>query len=123
MPLRLKPVIILKKNMGIEPNGELQAFFTDTCAKHMDKYVPFDKGILRKYVIEGSDIIYQQQYAEYQYYGERRDGSHKINPANRNRENHSEATSYWDKKMVTAEGKDVLKKVGREMEKYINRGA
>lgn len=66
----LKPISEIKANLGIEPNGRIQKFFTATCAKHMDKYVPKDTGILRENVVLQSDsITYQSPYAHAQYVG------------------------------------------------------
>lgn len=66
----LKPVSEIKANLGIQPNGPVQAFFTDTCYKHMDKYVPMDTGDLRNIIDKGVDYItYESSYAEIQYYG------------------------------------------------------
>lgn len=66
----LKPISEIKVNLGIEPNGKVQKFFTNTCYKHMDKYVPKDTGILRENVVLQSDsITYQSPYAHAQYVG------------------------------------------------------
>ena len=118
MSVRIKPTSTIIRRLGLEPNGKVQKFFTNTCAKHMDKYVPFEEGNLADYYIEGNYIVYHQPYAEYQYYGQRKDGSHKINPDNRDRSKHPLATSYWDKKMVTAEMIDIEK----EVQELIDRG-
>lgn len=112
MPVEMKPVSQIKARLGLEPDGRVQKFFTNTCYKHMDKYVPFDEGSLSTIVdIQPSWITYEQEYASYQYYGVRKDGSHPINEANRNRDFHPLATSYWDKHMVSAEMKDIVKEV------------
>ena len=118
MSVKIKPTSVIIKRLGLDPNGRVQKDFTSVCAKHMDKYVPFSEGNLADYFIEGQYIVYHQPYAEYQYYGQRKDGSHKINPDNRDRSEHRSATSYWDKKMVTAEMRDIEK----EMQELINRG-
>lgn len=66
----LKPISTIKMRLGIEPNGEVQKFFTNTCYKHMDKYVPKDNGSLRRVVkIEPDSITYQSSYAHAQYIG------------------------------------------------------
>lgn len=114
MPVQLKPTSVIKARLGIEPNGKVQKFFTNTCYKHMDKYVPMDSGDLASIVsmdIDGKSIIYEMPYAKYQYKGQREDGTHKINEANRTRTYHPLATSYWDKKMVSAEMSDIVKEV------------
>ena len=50
----------------------MQRFFTDTCAKHMDKYVPLgDTGNLRDKIYKEVDsITYESPYAHAQYIGE-----------------------------------------------------
>ena len=112
MPVTIKPISEIKARLGLEPNGRVQQFFTTQCYKHMDKYVPFDEGNLSSIVdIQPSWITYEQPYARYQYFGMRDDGTHKIDEANRNHNFHPLATSYWDKKMVSAEIEDVVKEV------------
>ena len=87
----LKPISEIKINLGIEPNGRVQKFFTATCAKHMDRFVPADANLLRETVIlngqptsnvKADTITYTQPYAHYQYIGMREDGTHVINPEN-----------------------------------------
>lgn len=122
MPVKIKPTSVIKARLGINPDGRVQKYFTKRCADYMDKYVPFDEGILAQYRIEDNFIIYgdngSNPYAKYQYYGMRQDGTHQINPDKRDRSKHPLATSYWDKKMVSAEIQDLVK----EVQDYINRG-
>lgn len=69
--MSLNPINTIKANLGIEANGRVQKFFTNTCKNHMDKYVPMDSGLLRQNVkIETDKVIYQSPYAHYQYIGE-----------------------------------------------------
>lgn len=66
----LKPISEIKANLGIEPNGRIQRFFTNTCYRHMDKYVPKDIGNLRTIVnMEADSITYESPYAHAQYVG------------------------------------------------------
>ena len=114
MPIQMKPTSVIKVRLGIEPNGRVQKFFTNTCYKHMDKYVPMDEGNLRINVdIQPNTITYESPYARYQYYGVREDGSHRV-------QNYTTAGTgtYWDKRMVSAEMQDVVK----EVQDYVNRG-
>lgn len=93
----------------------MQRFFTDTCYKHMDKYVPKDTGILRDNVDKGADYItYESPYAHAQYIGEIH-GSPVVNYTTPG------TGSYWDKKMVTAEMQDVVKEVQDYVRKRGNR--
>lgn len=66
----LKPINSIKADLGIEPNGRVQKYFTERCYEHMDKYVPKDTGALRDNVIKTSDsITYAVPYAHAQYVG------------------------------------------------------
>lgn len=107
MPVKLKPTSQIKARLGIQPDGRVQKFFTNTCYKHMDKYVPMREGNLRTIVdVKSDSIIYESPYARYQYYGMREDGSHVVN-------NYTTpgTGTYWDKRMVSAEMQDVVKEV------------
>lgn len=107
MPIKMKPTSQIKARLGIQPNGRVQKFFTNTCYKHMDKYVPMREGNLRTIVDVNSDnIVYESPYARYQYYGMRNDGSRVVTKYT------TPGTGpYWDKRMVSAEMQDVVKEV------------
>jgi hypothetical protein len=109
----MKPISQIKADLGINPGGRVQRFFTDTCYKHMDKYVPLaETGNLRGVVDKGIDYItYEMPYAHAQYIGEVH-GSPVRNYTTPG------TGSYWDKKMVSAEMNDVIK----EVQEYVNRG-
>lgn len=122
MPVIMKPTSVIKAKLGIEPNGRVQKFFTNECAKAMDRFVPFDSGDLAGTVIQNGEptmnvtatyIIYQQNYAKVVYYGIR-----KGKPIHIHTDKHADATTYWDKHMWTAKGQDIVKRVQR----YVNRG-
>ena len=107
MPVKLKPTSRIKARLGIQPDGRVQKFFTNTCYKHMDKYVPMREGNLRTAVdVKSDSITYESPYARYQYYGMREDGSHVVN-------NYTTpgTGTYWDRRMVSAEMQDVVKEV------------
>lgn len=109
MPVKMQPTSVIKARLGLEPNGRVQKFFTNTCYKHMDKYVPKDEGNLRTIVdIQPDSITYESPYARYQYYGVREDGTHQVNPENYTTPG---TGTYWDKRMVSAEMQDVIKEV------------
>lgn len=107
--MALKPISTIKANLGIEPNGKVQAYFTERCYTHMDKYVPKDTGTLRETVtLTSNSITYEQEYAHAQYIGEVNGGQVK---------NYTTPGTgpYWDKRMVSAEMQDVV----REVQAYI----
>ena len=105
MPVQLKPTSQIKAKLGLEPNGRVQKFFTNTCYKHMDKYVPMREGNLRTIVdVQEDSITYESDYAKAQYYGERngKPFQNYTTPG---------TGPYWDERMKSAEMKDVVKEV------------
>lgn len=111
--MALNPISQIKANLGIQPNGKVQKFFTETCYKHMDKYVPMDTGALSRNVdVKSDSITYQSVYANYMYKGISKSGK----PFNYNKDKHPYAGSYWDKRMVSAEMKDIIKEVQEKVE-------
>lgn len=123
MPVEIKPANIIKARLGIQPNGRIQKFFTNTCAKHMDKYVPFRTGTLAETVVingnptsnvKDKTINYEQPYARYVYYGISKNGK----PLVYNKSMHAYAGKYWDKRMWSAEKDKILNEVQNEL----NRG-
>lgn len=109
MPKDIKPTSEIIAELGLEPNGIVQLAFTNTCYKRMSKYVPKDEGHLRiNATILPNRIIYKSPYARYQYYGVRDDGSHRVQHYT------TPGTGpYWDKKMWTAEGQDIVNEIQR----------
>lgn len=125
MRVTIKPTSELILKLGLEPNGPVQRFFTNTCALHMDKYVPFDTGALAHTSVLSSGnindgnvfenaIVYNQPYARYVYYGISRSGK----PMNYQTDKHKLAGPYWDERMWSAEKEQVV----REVQNYIERG-
>ena len=112
MPVKMQPISVIKARLGIEPNGKVQKFFTNTCYRYMDKYVPKDTGVLReKVTIDSNSITYEQQYAHAQYIGEV-NGGQVVNYTTPG------TGPYWDKRMVSAEIQDVV----AEVQNYVNIG-
>lgn len=112
MAVEMKPTSVIKARLGLEPNGKVQKFFTNTCYRYMDKYVPKDIGALRETVtIDSNSITYEQSYAHAQYIGEVNGGQVK---------NYTTPGTgpYWDEKMKSAEIEDVIK----EVQIFANRG-
>ena len=117
--LVMKPKKEILKRLNLEKQGEVQKFFTETCKRFMDPYVPYRGGDLADdaYIENGNKVVYDQKYAQYQYKGEREDGTHKINPANRTRIYHPRATSKWDKVMWSNHKYTILKMVEEKIER------
>lgn len=75
----LIPTSKLVKKLGIDPNGQVQAYFTNRCQRYMDTYVPKRDGNLRRVIdLQTDRITYMSEYASYQYRGERLDGTHVV---------------------------------------------
>ena len=139
--IKLNPPDVIKKRLGIDADGEIQKVFTHTCRIHMDKYVPMDTGALAINNVkeETNKIIYGSPYAHYQYEGQVmgpnvpivREGTDIIvgwfspikpkyytgQAIHYNKDKHSKAGPYWDKRMWSAE-KDIIIK---EMQSYIRK--
>ena len=96
--------ILLKRYLN--KNGKAQAFFTKTCEKHMNKYVPFLTGNLKDITctVKTKQIVYNAPYSRKVYYT--------------NKGNGKQGTSYgglrgryWDKRMMSSEGNTIVKEV------------
>lgn len=112
MPVKMQPTSVIKANLGIEPNGKVQKFFTNTCYRYMDKYVPKDTGALRETVtIDSNSITYEQPYAHAQYIGEVNGGQVK---------NYTTPGTgpYWDERMKSADMQNVV----AEVQNFVNKG-
>ncbi len=138
----LKPINVIKADLGIEPGGRIQRFFVDTCEKYMYDYVPYASGWLRDTTHKGENYIdYESPYARYIYYGKK-----MVMPHNGKSSYYSEdyghwsekgvektltdqdlvfhtpgTGPYWDKLMWSAEGGKVLRDVEKEIRKRGNR--
>ena len=113
MPVKMKPTSVIMANLGIEPNGRIQKFFTNTCYKHMDRFVPMDTGDLRTIVdIKSDSITYESPYAKYQYYGVREDGTHRV----KNYTTPGTGT-YWDKRMWSVDRDTIVQEVQNELKR------
>lgn len=92
----------IKKNLKLD--GRAQAFLTSTVAKHMDKYVPMDRGNLRSEItLTPTTITYEMPYAHAQYVG------FTTGPV----VNYTTPGTgpYWDKRMLSAEANDIKKEL------------
>lgn len=103
----------IKKKLGIEDGGLGQRYLVNTCYRYMDKYVPKNLGLLRDVVyMDSNSITYMSPYASYQYYGMRKDRTHKV-------KNYTTPGTgpYWDQRMLSADSEKVI----REVSNYIKR--
>ena len=68
--VNIDPVYVIEGKLGIDPDGPAQAFFTETCSNHMDKYEPYRNGGLHNskyFTID--EIHYTAPYSHYMYEG------------------------------------------------------
>ena len=138
--VRMKPISVIKANLGIQPNGPVHSYFTERCATYMDKYVPFKKGNLAytNRIVETDEVIYNSPYAHYMYEGKVMGPNIPIikngvivgwfskgpkyytdeDIKYKSSAGHEYAGPHWDQRMWSAEKDDVIK----EVQKFINRG-
>lgn len=105
MSFKMKPTSQIKIDLGLVKGGDVLAFATNECYRRMDKYVPYDTGNLAYDSVDvdtqNGIIKYQAEpYAIIQYMGG--------NWENRPSAGHEYAGPYWDKRMWSAEGQDVI---------------
>lgn len=69
--MRLNPISTIKLRLGINEGGRIQSFFTDTCDRYMDDFIPLgDTENLRGRKTKGTNYItYESPYAHAQYVG------------------------------------------------------
>lgn len=112
MPVKMQPTSVIKANLGIEPNGKVQKFFTNTCYRYMDKYVPKDTGLLRENVtLTTNTITYEQPYAHAQYVG-------IVNGYAVQNYTTPGTGPYWDERMKSADMQNVV----AEVQDFVNKG-
>ncbi len=138
--LELKPTSTIIANLGIQEKGPVHKFFTNACYKYMCSFVPggINSHINQNVFLQADSITYLSSDAHYQYIGKKyvdpkykkgaffspdygywsRPGITKI-PTNIDLEYHTPGTgAYWDKRMWTSKGNQVLK----ETQEYADRG-
>ena len=68
----MKPVNTILTRLGVDKNGEVQRFVTNTINRRITRYMPFRTGVLAtklKMVKSATEIEVLGPYARYQYYG------------------------------------------------------
>lgn len=117
--MRIKPVSVIKADLGIDPGGRIQKSFVETCYRHMNKYVPYSGDAnnvihLREKVRRGATyIIYEIPHAHAQYVGYTRGPvRHYTTPG---------TGPHWDERMWSAEKSQVIAEVQKELKKRGNR--
>ncbi len=130
--IKMNSAIRIQRRLGIEPYGPAHKFMAQRCKDRMNsKYVPEDKGILidTSFVNNNCAIVYPAPYAQFLYYGKvmigeesksayAKKGERKIVTNKDLYYSKSSSGPYWDKRMMSAEKKELIKEVNN----YVKRG-
>lgn len=123
--LEMKPIATILARLGIDKNGRVQRFLTETVNRRITRYMPFRTGVLAtklKFVSSPTEITVNGPYARYQYYGKVMVGKPPKQVTdidlNYDKTKHPNAGPFWDRRMMAAE-KDVIV---REVQAYVKRG-
>ena len=111
MSVQMKPIHTIEVDLGIQANGPMQQYATDTIYRYMYKYIPFSGDSQRIHLRENVDITeekitFKTVYAKKQYYG-----SQTGTPWNYTTPG---TGPYWDKEMLSAERGDILKEIAKK---------
>ena len=70
--VNMKPVNTILSRLGVDRNGDVQRFVTETVNLRITRYMPYRTGALIKnrYIKSPTEIEVVGKYATYQYYGE-----------------------------------------------------
>lgn len=102
---------------GMQEGGNAELFLANTCFRRMEKYTPWKTGAMATTVtVKPGKIIYDQEYAYYQYRGYTSGTVKKYS-------NNSTGLrgKHWDKKMRINEGDLVAKEVADHIKKFEKR--
>ena len=119
MATKLKPVNTIIMDFGLEDKGEGHQYFAGRCRDRMNaRYVPEDTGTLidTSYVDGDCNIVYNQKYAGYQYYGQRKDGSRSVSSYSK-----PGTGPYWDQEMLSVESEELVKDMSDFIKKRGNK--
>jgi len=113
---------VIIAELGLESGGDVHKYFTQECARYMDKYVPYRTGTLAHTVwynnkptanVEADRITYSQEYASYVYNGITKNG----NRMHYTKTFHRWAGDHWDERMKSAEMDTIVKNVQRYLDR------
>ena len=128
--VKMNSVNKIIKDHGLNEQGNVVRFLRDDADRLINKFVPFDNGMLRrnKTYPKNNEIKYTSSYAKYQYYGKlmlAKNGSswaklgEKKVKTSKNLKYHTSGTgAKWDKLMMQRHKKDLVK----DVENYIKSG-
>ncbi|WP_312282056.1 minor capsid protein [Oscillibacter sp.] len=132
--VNMKPVNTILTRLGVDKNGDVQRFVTNTISNRLYKYIPKRGGVLEKskYITSPTEIEVIQPYATFQYYGNVMVGTHSRSAwakKDEPKEVIDKKLTYdtskkplagpkWDKRMMANE-KDAI---AADVQDHVNRG-
>lgn len=117
--LEMKPIATILARLGIDKNGRVQRFLTETVNRRITRYMPFRTGVLAtklKFVSSPTEITVNGPYARYQYYGKVMVGKPPKQVTDTDltydKAKHPNAGPFWDRRLMAAEKDVILREVG-----------
>lgn len=117
--LEMKPIATILARLGIDKNGRVQRFLTETVNRRITRYMPFRTGVLAtklKFVSSPTEITVNGPYARYQYYGKVMVGKPPKQVTDTgltyDKTKHPNAGPFWDRRLMAAEKDVILREVG-----------
>lgn len=122
--VNMKPVNKIITRLGIDKSGDVQMQATRIVNQRLTRYMPFRSGVLAtklKFIKSPTEIEVLGPYARYQYYGKAMEGKPpKVvtdRDLNYDKTKNPQAGPFWERRMMAAEGRAVVK----ELQDFINR--
>lgn len=117
--LEMKPIATILARLGIDKNGRVQRFLTETVNRRITRYMPFRTGVLAtklKFVSSPTEITVNGPYARYQYYGKVMVGKPPKQVTDTDltygKTKYPSAGPFWDRRLMAAEKDVILREVG-----------
>lgn len=122
--VNMKPAERILEAHGLGKSGDVQRFVTSCIDRRITKYMPFRSGTLAtksKHVVSPTEIRIDGPSAAYQYHGKVMVGPPPKRVTDKNlrydRSKHPLAGSFWDRRLMAAEGKQIA----QEVQEYVRR--
>ena len=108
------PTAKILKSRGLGSDTGARKFLASEVKRLCDPYVPMQQGLLKNnatIAADGSQLVYTQPYAHYQYYGEVMAGRAPKKYTGRKIDYHGAPMrgARWDKRMLADKSKDLEK--------------
>lgn len=129
-------------NLGLDPSGDVQRYYTADIAHRLPRYMPYKSGVLSSKLLQIStdvdtEIVIAGPYAHYQYigilyvddvtgsawspkFGTKHATDIKLN---HDKSQNPQAGPYWDRALVAAEGDAIVADLKRYIERRAKGGA